>query len=52
MQSVPPQPELQTHVSGDPQYPPLKHPRVHCAIWRNGIVNVDLSHSMYVATTL
>ena len=32
VQSVPPQPELQTHVSGDPQYPPLKHPRVHCAI--------------------
>ena len=32
VQSTPAQPVLQTQVSGAPQYPPLKHPRVHCAV--------------------
>ena len=32
VQSMLPQPLLQTQVSGAPQYPPLKHPLVHCAI--------------------
>ena len=32
LQSTSPQPLLQTQDSGAPQYPPLKHPRLHCAI--------------------